>query len=207
MSDYQSLCRTLNQVLRPPVEAVNKLIDKLYDENKELREELERVQPTDSEGEPLDIADTVHMLRSEYDGDHEWDDVVTELVITKWGGDRWIVRGAKGEAWACDCTRTANDVDMYEASDGAEPVENPLLFETENAELRLCLADDAEMARLIMAENAKLRELVRDMWRFTGAACKKYPKLFDPTAPGGQMVQFNPIDTFEQRMRELGIEV
>ena len=37
MSDYQSLCRTLNQVLRPPVEAVNKLIDKLYDENKELR--------------------------------------------------------------------------------------------------------------------------------------------------------------------------
>lgn len=56
-------------------------------------------------------------------------------------------------------------------------------------------------------ENEKLRELVRDMWRFTGAACKKYPRLFDPAAQGGQMVQLNAIDDFEQRMRELGIEV
>lgn len=55
-------------------------------------------------------------------------------------------------------------------------------------------------------ENAKLRELISDMWRFTGAACKKYPKLFDPSAQGGQMVQLNHIDSFEQRMRELGIE-
>lgn len=57
------------------------------------------------------------------------------------------------------------------------------------------------------AENAELRELVRDMWRFTGTACKKYPKLFDPSAQGGQMVYLNQIDSFEQRMRELGIEV
>lgn len=57
------------------------------------------------------------------------------------------------------------------------------------------------------AENAKLRELVRDIWRFTGAACKKYPRLFDPSAQGGQMVQPNAIDAFEQRMRELGVEV
>lgn len=55
-------------------------------------------------------------------------------------------------------------------------------------------------------ENAKLRELVRDMWRFTGTACKKYPRLFDPAAQGGQMVQLNMIDAFEQRMRELGVE-
>lgn len=55
-------------------------------------------------------------------------------------------------------------------------------------------------------ENAKLRELVRDMWQFTGAACKKYPRLFDPSAQGGQMVNLNMIDAFEQRMRELGIE-
>lgn len=53
----------------------------------------------------------------------------------------------------------------------------------------------------------KLRELVRDMWRFTGTACKKYPRLFDPSAQGGQMVQLNQIDSFEQRIRELGIEV
>lgn len=57
------------------------------------------------------------------------------------------------------------------------------------------------------AENAKLRELVRDMWRFTGTACKKYPRLFDPAAQGGQMVQLNMIDSFEQRMCELSIEV
>lgn len=57
------------------------------------------------------------------------------------------------------------------------------------------------------ADNVALRELVRDMWRFTGTACKKYPRLFDPVAPGGQTVQLNAIDAFEQRMRELGIEV
>lgn len=56
-------------------------------------------------------------------------------------------------------------------------------------------------------ENAALRELMADMWRFMGAACKKYPRLFDPAAQGGQMVQPNMIDFFEQRMRELGIEV
>ena len=56
-------------------------------------------------------------------------------------------------------------------------------------------------------ENAELRELVRDMWRFTGAACKKYPRLFNPAAQGGQTVQLNAIDAFEQRMRELGVEV
>lgn len=57
----------------------------------------------------------------------------------------------------------------------------------------------------LKAENDKLRELVRDMWQFTGAACKKYPRLFDPAAQGGQMVQLNAIDSFEQRMRELGV--
>jgi len=55
-------------------------------------------------------------------------------------------------------------------------------------------------------ENTKLRELVRDMWRFTGTACKKYPRLFDPSAQGGQTIQLNQIDSFEQRMRELGLE-
>ena len=63
-----------------------------------------------------------------------------------------------------------------------------------------------EDGKAVRAENAELRELVRDMWRFTGAACKKYPRLFDPVEPGGQMVRLNPIDAFEQRMRELGVE-
>lgn len=57
------------------------------------------------------------------------------------------------------------------------------------------------------AENAKLRELCADMWRFTGSACKKYPRLFDPPVQGPQMVQPNALESFEQRMRELGIEV
>lgn len=65
------------------------------------------------------------------------------------------------------------------------------------------LRDDLQRAN---AENAKLRELVRDMWRFTGAACKKYPRLFDPTAQGAQVVLPNMIDAFEQRMRELGVD-
>lgn len=60
---------------------------------------------------------------------------------------------------------------------------------------------------LLEAENEKLRELAIDMWRFTGAACRKYPRLFDPSAQGGQMVRLNALDVFEQRMRELGIEV
>lgn len=55
-------------------------------------------------------------------------------------------------------------------------------------------------------ENAKLRKLAGDMWTFTRAACKKYPKLFDQAAQGGQTVQLNALDYFEQCMRELGIE-
>lgn len=66
------------------------------------------------------------------------------------------------------------------------------------------MSDELDNAK---AENAKLRELVRDMWRFTGAACKKYPRLFEPAAQGGQTVQLNMIDAFEQRMCELGVEV
>ena len=111
-------------------------IDQLEAENAKLRKQLERVQPTDCEGNVLDIADTVHMLRSEYDGDHEWEDVVTELALTKWGGDRWIVRGSKGEAWACDCAKTGYDEDAYEASDDVEPFGEPTLLEVENAKLR-----------------------------------------------------------------------
>lgn len=69
------------------------------------------------------------------------------------------------------------------------------------------LSDDVENARLVAHEMDELRELVRDMWRFTGAACKKYPRLFDPAAAGGQMVRNNMLDDFEQRMRELGLDV
>ncbi len=90
--------------------------------------------------------------------------------------------------------------------------------EAEAVDAYLCLQHDCELLAGELDDrfrkcwheqdqNEKLRELVRDMWRFTGTACKKYPRLFDPVAPGGQMVQLNAIDDFEQRMRELGIEV
>lgn len=55
------------------------------------------------------------------------------------------------------------------------------------------------------SELAKLRELMRDIWQFTGMACKKYPKLFDQAAQGGQSVQPNAINAFEQRLREMGV--
>lgn len=74
-------------------------------------------------------------------------------------------------------------------------------------QLRNTNLDTANENDQLKAENAELRELIADMWRFTGEACKKYPRLFDPPAQGGQMVQPNMIDSFEQRMRELGVEV
>ena len=76
---------------------------------------------------------------------------------------------------------------------------------------RLLTAEDVTEVTMhiesLETQNAKLRELVWDMWQFTGTACKKYPRLFDPAAHGGQMVQLNMLDSFEQRMRELGVEV
>lgn len=80
---------------------------------------------TDVEGVRIDIADTVHMLRSECDGDHEWDDVVIELAYCKHGGDRWIVRGARGEAWACECEVTGHDDELYDESDDWERLPTP----------------------------------------------------------------------------------
>jgi hypothetical protein len=154
-------------------------------ENAKLREQLESLQPTDCEGNILDIADTVHMLRSEWDGDHEWDDVIVELALTKWGGDRWIVRGSKGEAWACDCLRTGYDEDAYEGSDDAEPIVNPTLIE---------------------AENAKLRDLVLDAWTSCPVsaddclACKHCLNADDDEAEQIECELY-------VRMRELGIEV
>jgi hypothetical protein len=64
-----------------------------------------------------------------------------------------------------------------------------------------------KIATDLKAENVELRELAEDLWRFTGTACKRYPRLFDPPAQGGQMVLLNALDAFEQRMRDLGIEV
>ena len=76
-----------------------------------------------------------------------------------------------------------------------------------NAELREQVADACMQLGCAWVRCTELCELVRDLWRFTKIACEKYPKLFDPAAQGGQMVQLNAIDAFEQRLSELGIEV
>lgn len=141
MSDVSDQRKYYERMMDEVAAERQKQMDQLRNENNRLREQLERLQPKDCEGNALDIADTVHMLRSEYDGDHEWEDVVTELVLTTWGDDRWIVRGSKGEAWACDCTKTGYDEDAYEASDDVEPFGEPTLLEVENAKLRELLAD------------------------------------------------------------------
>lgn len=91
-------------------------------------------------------------------------------------------------------------------------------LETENTKLRkeLELAGHIAVSNVaasigreesLEAENDKLREELCDLWRFTKSACKKYPRLFDQSAQGGQMVQLNAIDAFEQSLQELGIEV
>lgn len=72
--------------------------------------------------------------------------------------------------------------------------------------IKWAIEEQPELKRL-ETENAQLRELVADLWQFTGTACKKYPRLFDQSAQGGQMVQLNAIEAFEQRIRELGVEI
>lgn len=136
MGEYDAGYENYIDAMVKQMEDMQFRIDSLHRENAKLREQIDRLQPKDCEGNVLDIADTVSMLRSEYDGDHEWDDVVVELALTKWGGDRWIVRGSKGEAWACECIKTGYDEDAYEGSDDAEPIANPTLIEAENAKLR-----------------------------------------------------------------------
>ena len=51
--------------------------------------------------------------------------------------------------------RITNDPDVHNLADYVQKLED------ENARLRSCLSDDAENAKAIMGENAKLRELVR----------------------------------------------
>lgn len=60
--------------------------------------------PKDVNEKYIHIGDMVHMLNTSYDGDHEWDDIVTALeYVGKGGGDDWLVHGKDGAAWACEC--------------------------------------------------------------------------------------------------------
>lgn len=60
--------------------------------------------PMDLNEHPIHIGDTVHMLNTGHDGDHEWDDVVLSLEhVSLSRGDDWIVHGESGAALACEC--------------------------------------------------------------------------------------------------------
>ena len=76
-------------------------------------------------------------------------------------------------------------------------------WQDENARLRSCISDDAENAKLIMGENAKLRELVIDLYRCSDPCndCQHY---------NGSNEGFYcnlGIGWKARRMRELGIKV
>lgn len=77
-------------------------------------------------------------------------------------------------------------------------------LKAENARLRSCLSDDAETARMIMAENAKLRELVRDYEHCTmyaDCAHCKYDGKLSTHCP------LSPCFPDTDELRELGVEV
>ena len=48
-------------------------------------------------------------------------------------------------------------------------------LEDENTRLRSCLSDDAENARQIMGENAKLREIAKKFWKWEKNGCYECP--------------------------------
>ena len=80
-------------------------------------------------------------------------------------------------------------------------------LEDENARLRSCLSDDAENARMIMAENEKLRELLHDTYKlcWNGLDCTECPRSFYDRCDKSDGCSW--LGILHVRMRELGIEV
>jgi uncharacterized small protein (DUF1192 family) len=74
------------------------------------------------------------------------------------------------------------------------------LLESENARLRSCLSDNADNAREIMVENAKLREYARKL--LTGYACGR-GELCEVCSWNGWDGDCNA----RMKARELGVEV
>ena len=118
-----------------------------------------------------------------------------------WPDSVYVVRGKTDET-----RRYVPEEMLFHERDGHdEQFERARSLEDENARRRSCLSDDAENARMIMAENAKLRELVRIMayctqgWRDCDG-CRMNGAAGIITAPAG-------CDGLRDRMRELGVEV
>ena len=117
---------------------------------------------------------------------YTWPGIVSTLHYAQQG-----LRDAANIIWGLSC-KLAGVVDQQ------DEIER---LEDENARLRSCLSDDAENARQIMAENAKLRELCADMWtciregEWDCSDCPRYARCNDG------------VSEFIDRMRELGVEV
>ena len=82
-------------------------------------------------------------------------------------------------------------------------------LQDENARLRSCLSDDAENARMIMGENAKLRELV-DILCFCMQIHKRCDDCKLNGAKGELGLGHDPLlacDGLHEMLKELGIEV
>lgn len=135
------------------------------------------------------------------------DAIIKAKEAEDWQLVEWLrmARGSESAArWYSDKLREAHRVERKLLNENAK-LRNQLHDQQDTAQHNF--VRNAREYKRVCDENDRLRELVRDMWRFTSAACKKHPRLFDPSAQGGQMVQLNAIDAFEQRMRELGAEV
>lgn len=61
-------------------------------------------RPTDVDGNVLSIGDRVHMLRDEYNGSIELDDVIVGFCYDENPCDPWTVCGERCEAFACRCS-------------------------------------------------------------------------------------------------------
>ena len=132
----------------------------------QLRDDLQQAQ-ADNAKLREQMERLVTLLRNDCDIDASWD-------------------GLRG-FWLIGLTK--NGCLMRDRACKAE-AENAKLRE-ENARLRSCLSDDADNARQIMGDNAKLRELVKSM----------YYDLTHMTFPPDWVTDY------EADMRELGVEV
>ena len=79
----------------------------------------------------------------------------------------------------------------------------------ENARLRSCLSDDANDARQIMSENAKLRELVKDLHALAYGVLPERKTDYITICSVESCIDYysRTMPAIEQRMRELGVEV
>ena len=108
-------------------------------------------------------------------------------VAEDWQLVEWLRMARGGESaarWYSDKLREAHRT------------ERKLL--NENARLRSCLSDDEENARLIMGENVKLRELVRELFDYV---CDSEPSCF-----GCRYHDEDDECELKGRMEKLGVE-